>query len=189
VVKAPTTAFNPATLTRDYVLQVALADPIFRTALQQLKGAEGFGPDSIRAIDDHTNGISDISDVIVVVRFDTDGTPSAPRPGAVVQNGSKHLPAWITYGRIDGKWGYGSTKNPLYVSPDNKIHISRMATGNRLVFRSARLSYIPKDGSFDRVARLERKVYVQAQGDPGEFPEEQYDANVYLTVPELAALL
>lgn len=189
VALAPAT-FDPATLTREYVLSVALADPIFRTALQQLKTAQGFEPQSITVLDDHGVGLDEdyfaVDDVLVVVRFDRDGTPTAPNPKAVAQDGYTSLPAWITYGHSPwtgvGPWGLGiKNKNPLYVGTDNIVHFSKMADG-------ISLSPDEWDPNFNRIVADERGVYVQDRGTARN-TKQYYEANVLLTIPELAALI
>lgn len=178
--------FNPATLTRKQVLATAMADPIFVAGLNELKAAEGFGPETIHGIDDHNRaGVFAVDNVVLVVRFDSDGSPSKPRGGAVKQDGKTHLPAWImpgcyrtNMGRFD--WGQGRCKNPLFVRNDGKVHLSTMATGLNLNFRA-------EDKEFYDIAHKGLGVYTQSY-DWGEPTTEAHEAHVWMTVAELAAL-
>lgn len=184
--------FDLATLTREYVLSVALADPVFRATLQQLKTAQGFGPNTIRVMDDHDPNKQyyfDTNGVVVVVQFNSDGTSTAP--DADPELARKYPVAWITYAfrnqpqfqeyQIVEDWGTIRTKNRLYVAPDNTVHLAKNNSGINLSLKD-------KDAAFDRAVRGTRSVYIQAQGLPDQLREGQYEAHVYLTVPELAAL-
>jgi hypothetical protein len=181
-------SFDPATLTRASVIAAALADPIFVAGLKQLQAAEGFGPESISGIDDHNSGTSTfkIDNVVVVVRFDADGSPSKPRRTAKAQDGNTHLPAWIMPGcyRTRGEdfdWGRGRCKNPLFVESDGKVHLTTMATGSNLRFWD-------EEKDFDTMVRKNRGVYTQSCGWGNNIAEEMHEAHVWMTVAELAAL-
>jgi hypothetical protein len=171
-----------------------------------LKGAEGFGPEYITVVDDYggTNNTFTTRNVIIIVTFNGDGTPTTPKPGAMAQDGQTDLPVWLTYGErlfpnnivspVGDTWETGRFKNPLYVAPDNEVHLADSDTEMALNF-----GYMLEEGygddeddgfpdkNFDRIVRAERGVYVQDEGynkpDGG-----RYQAHIYLTIPELVAI-
>jgi hypothetical protein len=169
-------SFDPATLTREFVIATALSYPFFREELDELKSATGFGPDSIDIKDHIIHSTYKVDNVVLVVRFNADGSPA---PVCRVS-----VPAWITSGshtHTHDKWGYARSKNPLYIGTDGAIHISTESRGFTLYLHN-------EDENFKTVADKNRGVYFQGNLCNPTMTVGTYEAHVCLTVAELAAL-
>jgi hypothetical protein len=112
------------------------------------------------------------------VTFEADGSPSKPSETDTAQDGRTHLPAWIMpaqIDKVDDCWTWNiRNKNPVYVHPDGKVHITKMSTGVILYVAN-------EDKEFDTVVRKNRGVYTLKNW-------RTYEAHVWLTVSELSAL-
>lgn len=167
-------SFDPAALIREDVLFETRHQPWFIEALAQLRAAIGPDASTITVKDDHGGPDFEIDNVIVVVQYDSQGTPVHARSGLMRQDGNTHLPSWITVGRLGPEWSDYQHKNPLYVGTDGAVHISTMSTGTPLFFKE-------RDRNFDTVVRQQRGVYTNLSNG-------RYEAHVWMPVSEVSQL-
>lgn len=157
--------------TKQQILDLAREEPHFTDFLRQFKITEGVNPDSITYIDDHNSDMESCSSVILILRLKDGKLKKHPN---ATQNGSTHLPIWFIPGIESGYWRARS-KNPLFVKNDGKVHLSTMATGVTL-----RQHELP-----DFTDVLEKdEVYILESYD-----DDQFEAHVSLSVPELVNLV
>jgi hypothetical protein len=177
-------------MNKETFISILQRDTEFVTFLKQVQNSSDVQQSEILYEDIHRYSGSPyrsqrINGIIICIAANHLGVPCSKRNPSDIYGSETHLPKWIFPFSAETHYTV-LCKNPLYLTSDNHIYLSTMATGMNLDFRA-------EESNFVKCVAHKKDVYSQTSYGWGSITNNKFEPglehHLYLTIEEFRNLV